>query len=213
MGQKAHPNGLRLGIVNNWLSRWFFSNKTNYRLSVAEDCRIRKDLMKQFTIASVVEVDIERQINKIQVIIHAVKPGVIIGKGGKGLEDVKKTIVKYLRKPDKKGRDQKIDIKIEQVKKPFVVAQYVGQLIADKLVRGMSHRGAVHNAMDKVTEAGAKGIKIQLSGRIGGAEISRREKYFQGTVPVSTIREDVDFARVPALTKSGYIGIKVWICR
>lgn len=213
MGQKVHPNGLRLGIVNNWQSRWFFSNKTNFRLAVSEDSKIRQDLMKQFTSASVVEVDIERQINKIQVIIHAVKPGVIIGKGGKGLEDVKRTIVKYLRKPTQKGREQKIDIKIEQVKKPFLNARYVGQLISDKLVRGMPHRGVVHNTMDKVIEAGGKGIKIQLGGRIGGAEISRREKYFQGTVPVSTIREDVDFAVVPALTKSGYIGVKIWLCR
>lgn len=213
MGQKVHPNGLRLGVLTNWQSRWFFSNKTNYRLAVAEDSKIRKDLMKQFAMASVVEVNIERQINKVGVIIHAVKPGVIIGKGGKGLEDVKKTIVKYLRKPAKKGREQKIDIKIEQVKKPFVDAQYVAQLIADKLVRGMPHRSTIHNAMDKVIEAGGKGVKVQLGGRIGGAEISRREKYFQGTVPVSTIREDVDFARTPALTKSGYIGVKVWICR
>lgn len=213
MGQKVHPLGLRLGIINNWQSRWFFANKTNYRLSVAEDSRIREELMKRFTIASVVEVNIERQINKVLVIIHAVKPGIIIGKGGKGLEEVKNIIVKHLRTLSAKGKQPKIDIKIEQVKKPFVNARYVAQMISDKLVRGMPHRGVVHNAMNKVTEAGAKGVKVQLGGRIGGAEISRREKYFQGTIPVSTIREDVDFAIVPALTKSGYVGVKVWICR
>jgi small subunit ribosomal protein S3 len=213
MGQKVHPNGLRLGIVNNWQSRWFFANKTTYRLAVAEDSRIREHIMLKFTSASVTEVDIERQINKVLVIIHAVKPGVIIGKGGKGLEDVKNVIVRYLRKPVNNARQPKIDIKIEQVKKPFLNARYVAQMISDKLVRGMPHRGVVHNAMDKVTEAGGKGIKVQLGGRIGGAEISRREKYFQGTVPASTIREDVDFAIVPALTKSGYVGVKVWICR
>ncbi len=213
MGQKVHPNGLRLGIINNWQSRWFFSNKTAYRRAVAEDSRIRDHLMRKFTSASVVEVDIERQINKVLVVIHAVKPGVIIGKGGKGLEEVKHIIMQYLRKPEKNNREAKIDIKIEQVKKPFLNARYVAQTISDKLVRGMPHRGVVHNAMDKVTEAGGKGIKVQLGGRIGGAEISRREKYFQGTVPASTIREDVDFAIVPALTKSGYVGVKVWICR
>lgn len=214
MGQKVHPNGLRLGIVNNWQSRWFFANKTLYRLAVAEDSRIRESLVKKYASASVVEVDIERQINKVLVIIHAVKPGIIIGKGGKGLEEVKQIITRYLRKPStKSARAAKIDIKIEQVKKPFLNARYVAQTISDKLVRGMPHRGVVHNAMDKVTEAGGKGIKIQLGGRIGGAEISRREKYFQGTVPASTIREDVDFAIVPALTKSGYIGVKVWLCR
>ena len=116
MGQKVHPFGLRLGVTNNWQSRWFFSNKTNYRLAVAEDSKIRAEILKKFSNASVVEVNIERQINKVLVIIYAVKPGVIIGKGGKGLEEVKKTIVKYLKKPAKKGKDQKIDIKIEQVK-------------------------------------------------------------------------------------------------
>lgn len=213
MGQKVHPFGLRLGITNNWQSRWFFSNKTNYRLSVAEDSKIREEVLKKFGNASVVEVNIERQINKILVIIFAVKPGVIIGKGGKGLEEVKKTIVKYLRKPIKKGKDQKIDIKIEQIKKPFLNSYFVAQTIAEKLCRSMPHRGVIHNAMDKVMESGAKGVKIQLGGRINGAEISRREKYFQGSVPTSTIREDVDFAKYPALTKSGYIGVKVWICR
>jgi small subunit ribosomal protein S3 len=213
MGQKVHPFGLRLGVTNNWQSRWFFSNKTNYRLSVAEDSKIREDVLKKFGNASVVEVNIERQINKILVIIFAVKPGVIIGKGGKGLEEVKKTIVKYLRKPTKKGKDQKIDIKIEQIKKPFLNSYFVAQTIAEKLCRSMPHRGVIHNAMDKVMESGAKGVKVQLGGRINGAEISRREKYFQGSVPTSTIREDVDFAKYPALTKSGYIGVKVWICR
>ncbi|MBP6993810.1 30S ribosomal protein S3 [Candidatus Woesebacteria bacterium] len=213
MGQKVHPNGLRLGITNNWQSRWFFSNKTIFRLAVSEDSKIREHILEKFSSASVTEVDIERQINKILVIIHAVKPGVIIGKGGKGLEEVKNVIVRYLAKPTNNARQPKIDIKIEQVKKPFINARYVAQMISDKLVRGMPHRGVVHNAMNKVTEAGGKGIKVQLGGRIGGAEISRREKYFQGTVPASTIREDVDFAIVPALTKSGYVGVKVWICR
>jgi len=213
MGQKVHPFGLRLGVTNNWQSRWFFSNKTNYRLAVAEDSKIREEIMKKFGNASVTEVNIERQINKVLVIIYAVKPGVIIGKGGKGLEEVKRTIVKHLRKPAKKGKDQKIDIKIEQVKKPFSNAYYVAQTISEKLCRSMPHRGVIHNSMDKVMESGAKGVKIQLGGRINGAEISRREKYFQGSVPTSTIREDVDFAIYPALTKSGYIGVKVWICR
>lgn len=214
MGQKVHPNGLRLGITNNWQSRWFFANKTIYRLTVAEDSRIREQLMKKYASASVVEVDIERQINKVLVIIHAVKPGIIIGKGGKGLEEVKHIISRNLRKPSvKTTREAKIDIKIEQVKRPFLNARYVAQTISDKLVRGMPHRGVVHHTMDKVIEAGGKGVKVQLGGRINGAEISRREKYFQGTVPVSTIREDVDFAIVPALTKSGYVGVKVWLCR
>jgi small subunit ribosomal protein S3 len=214
MGQKVHPKGLRLGVINNWQSRWFFSNKTQYRQAVAQDSRIREELMKKYAIASVVGVDIERQINKVLVVIHAVKPGVIIGKGGKGLEDVKRIIVSHTKKAGGgKSKEQKVDIKIEPVKKPYTNAYYVAQMISDKLVRGFPHRSMVHKAMDNVISAGAKGVKIQLGGRINGAEISRREKYFQGTVPTSTIREDVDFATYPALTKSGYIGVKVWICR
>ena len=214
MGQKVHPNGLRLGITTNWHSRWYFSNKTQFRIAIAEDMRIREEIMKKFTSASVVQVDVERQINKILVVIHAVKPGVIIGKGGKGLEDVKAIIMKFTKRlATKKSKDQKIDIKIEPVKKPFGVAYYVAQTISDKLVRGFSHRSTVHKAMNQVIESGMKGVKVQLGGRIGGAEISRREKYFEGTVPTSTIREDVDFAIFPALTKSGYVGVKVWIFR
>lgn len=215
MGQKVHPKGLRIGTTINWQSRWFFSNKTLFRVAVAEDSRIRDEIIKKFAMASVVAVDIERQINKVLVIIHAVKPGVIIGRGGKGLEDVKATILKFLKKPStqKKSKDLKIDIKIEPVKKPFLNAHYVGQTISDKLVRGFPHRSTVHNAMNKVIESGGRGVKVQLGGRIGGAEISRREKYFEGTVPTSTIREDIDYAISPALTKSGYIGVKVWICR
>ncbi len=212
MGQKVDPIGLRLGIIFNWKSRWFFSNKRAYRQTLISDIRIREKLMKQFVFASVTEVDIERAIKKITVIIYSVKPGMIIGRGGKGLEDVKKFIMQEMH-ITKNDKEVKIELKIEPVKKPYLNAYYVGQSIAEKLVRGFPHRAVVHNTMNRVTEAGAKGVKIQLGGRIAGAEISRREKYFQGTIPTSTIREDVDFARYPALTKSGYIGVKVWICR
>ena len=204
MGQKVHPKGLRLGIIYNWNSRWFFSNKKAYRDSLRADINIRSRLMEKLAFASVTQIDIERAINKITLIIFSVKPGMIIGRGGKGLEEIKKFI---------SGKDLKVDIKIEPVKKPYLNAYFVGQSIAEKLVRNFPHRSVVHNAMNRVIEAGGKGVKIQLGGRIAGAEISRREKYFQGTVPTSTIREEVDFARYPALTKSGYIGIKVWICK
>ncbi len=168
--------------------------------------------MDKFKFASITQVDIERAINKITVIIYSVKPGMIIGRGGKGLDDVKKAIVDDLW-IDKKNKETKVDLKIEPVKKPYLNAYFVAQMIAEKLIRHFPHRAVVHNAMNRVMESGAKGVKVQLGGRIGGAEISRREKYFQGTIPTSTIREDVDFARFPALTKSGYVGVKVWICR
>lgn len=212
MGQKVHPKGLRLGIIYNWSSRWFFSNKKTYREALISDSKIRSILMKKLSFASVTQIDIERAINKIILIIYSVKPGMIIGRGGKGLEEVKKFISSYFS-ANKKGKTIKLDIKIEPVKKPYTNAYYVAQTIAEKLVKNFPHRSVVHNALNRVKEAGAKGIKIQLGGRIAGAEISRREKYFVGMMPTSTIREDVDFAKYAALTKSGYIGVKVWICK
>lgn len=212
MGQKVNPKGLRLGVIYNWNSRWFFSNKRQFRDALISDIKIRESLMKKLSFASITQVDIERAINRITIIIYAVKPGIIIGRGGKGLEDVKKFVLEHL-KVDKKKKDFKIDLKIEPVKKPFLTSYYVAQSIAEKLIRHFPHRSVVHNTMNRVMEAGAKGIKIQLGGRIAGAEISRREKYFKGTIPTSTIREDVEFVRYPALTRSGYIGVKVWICK
>ncbi len=212
MGQKVHPRGLRVGIVYNWSSRWFFSNKKSYREALISDSKIRELLMKKLGFASVTQVEIERAINKITLLIYSVKPGMIIGRGGKGLEEVKKFIQSYLS-TDKKGKAVKMEIKIEPVKKPYLNAYYVAQTVAEKLVKGFPHRSVVHNTMNRVKEAGAKGVKIQLGGRIAGAEISRREKYFIGSVPTSTIREEVDFSKYAALTKSGYIGVKVWICR
>lgn len=215
MGQKVHPKGLRLGVIYNWESRWFFSDKRAFKDALIADIKLRELLMKKFSFASVTQIEIERAINKITVIIYSVKPGMIIGRGGKGLEEVKKLVLKYTKSAlvSQKNKDIKIDLKIEPVKKPFLNAYYTAQTVADKLVRGFPHRSVVHNTMTRSREAGAKGIKIQLGGRIGGAEISRREKYFEGTIPTSTIREDVAFAIYPALTRSGYIGVKVWICK
>jgi len=212
MGQKVHPHGLRLGPVYNWSSRWFFSNKQAYRDAILEDIKIRESLMKKYTYAGITEVIIERAIKKITVTLFSVKPGMIIGRGGKGLEEVKAIITSHMKSlnTDKKT---KIDLKIEPVKKPYTNAYYVAQTIAEKLVRNLPHRAVVHSTMTRVMEAGVKGVKVQLGGRIQGAEISRIEKYFQGSIPTSTIREPVSFAKFPALTKSGYVGVKVWVCQ
>lgn len=212
MGQKVHPKGLRLGVIYNWNSRWFFSQKGKYRQALISDIKVRDMLMKKLAFASTTQIDIERAINKITLIIYSVKPGMIIGRGGKGLEDIKNFIFAKLHIKHN-SKDAKIDLKIEPVKKPYLNSYYVAQSIAEKLARSFPHRSVVHNTMNRVMESGAKGVKIQLGGRIAGAEISRREKYFQGTIPTSTIREDVEFARYPALTKSGYVGVKVWICK
>ncbi len=214
MGQKVHPHGLRLGTVYNWSSRWFFSDKKAYKDAIYEDAKIRESLMKKYSYAGVTDVVIERAIKKITVVIYSVKPGMIIGRGGKGLEEVKKIITSHMRsiKTKDKRKEARIELKIEPVKKPYTNAYYVAQSIAEKLVRSFPHRAVVHSTISRVMEAGTKGIKVQLGGRIAGAEISRREKYFKGTIPTSTIRERVEFAKFPALTKSGYVGVKVWIC-
>jgi small subunit ribosomal protein S3 len=211
MGQKVDPKGLRVGISQTWTSRWFFSNKKTFKDALISDIRIREKLMQKFKFASVTQIDIERAIKKVSAIIYAVKPGMIIGRGGKGLEEVKKYIVADLDK--KPNKELKVEIKIEPVKKPYLSAYYVAQMIAEKIIKGFPHRAVIHHTMDRVMEAGAKGVKIQLGGRINGAEISRREKYFLGSIPTSTIRENVEFVRYPALTKSGYIGVKVWLCK
>ena len=216
MGQKVNPKGFRLGITNDWNSRWFFSDKKRYLKALISDIKIRQILMKKFKFASITQVDIERAINKITVIIFSVKPGMIIGRGGKGLEEGKKLIMKQLTE-DEKGKDKKkkvkVELKIKPVKKPYLNAAYVGQTISERLVKNFSHRRSVHYALSRVMESGAKGVKIQLAGRIAGREISRTEKYSEGTVPTSTIRENIDYASYPSLTRSGYIGIKVWIAK
>lgn len=213
MGQKVHPRGLRLGVISTWDSRWMFANKKLYRNTLLTDLKIREALLKKFQFAHVTQIEIERAINKITLIIHSVKPGIIIGRGGKGLEEIKKDIVNIIGKEKVAKEKMKIELKIEPVKKPFLNARYVAYEIAQKLIRHLPHRIVVHHTIERVMEAGARGVKVQLGGRIGGASISRREKYYEGTVPLSTIREDIDFARCPALTRSGYIGVKVWIAR
>ena len=212
MCQKVHPHGLRLGPVYNWSSRWFFSNKRSYRDAILEDVKVRAALMKKYSYAGITEVIVERGIKKITVTIFSVKPGMIIGRGGKGLEEVK-AIIKSNLSASNIGNKTKIDLKIEPVKVPYTNAYYVAQSIAEKLIRNLPHRAVVHSTMTRVMEAGVKGVKVQLGGRIQGAEISRIEKYFQGSVPTSTIRELVSYAKFPALTKSGYVGVKVWICQ
>ncbi len=213
MGQKVNPIGFRLGVTRTWDSRWMFPDKRSFKDNLLSDILIRRGIFKKFNFALVTRVEIERAINKIVVIIHAVKPGMIIGRGGKGLEDVKKFIVDTLGKDNVEKDKMKIELKIEPVKKPHLNAYYIAYDLGSKLERNLPHRAVIHHTMEKVMEAGAKGIKVQIGGRIRGATIARREKYYEGTVPVSTIREDVDYAQYPALTKSGYVGVKVWIAR
>ena len=218
MGHKVNPKAFRIGPQYSWDSRWFAQGSL-YSEYVIEDATIRNTLLKRLAAAGIVLVEIERSINKMNVILHVVRPGMVIGRGGTGLEETKKyllsTIITHRKKQgsfDPKSLF-KMDLKVEPVKEPNLNAYFVGRHIADQLAKRLPHKRVVHFALEKIMNAGAKGAKIILAGRIAGAEISRRETYKSGSIPLSTIRENIDFAAVPSLTKSGYIGVKVWICK
>lgn len=209
MGHKVNAKAFRIGPVYGWNSRWF-ADSQDYKDYIAQDLVLRKNLMVRLKPAGISQIDIERSINKIDITLFVSKPGVAIGRGGSGLEEIKKYINSLLKK---EAKDKlKFELKVEPVKSINLNAYLVGTHIADQLIRRMPHKSVVNKVMSNVIASGAKGVRILLSGRIGGAEISRRERFQMGTVPLSTIRERIDFAAVPALTKSGYIGIKVWIC-
>lgn len=211
MGQKVNPHVLRLGTLYSWSSRWF--DERQYRRIVLEDYELRKKLMERLKQAGIARVEIERSINSLKVIVYVSRPGIVIGRGGTGLEDLKKFIVRFFSEKRKKEAMPKLDIRVEPVKEPFLDAHLVATNIADQLVRRLPYKRILASTAEKVMSSGARGVKIALSGRIAGAEISRREKIHIGTVPLSTIREDISYASLPALTKKGYIGVKVWINR
>ncbi|MBI3980545.1 30S ribosomal protein S3 [Candidatus Microgenomates bacterium] len=212
MGQKINPIGFRVGVFYSWNSRWF-ADKKNYKKFLLEDFKLRELLMKRLKLAGVARIEIERSINKTDIIIFVAKPGLVIGRGGTGMEDLKKFVTKTLNiKPGDKNAS-KIDIKVEPIKEPNLDAYLVAVNIADQLVKRLPAKRVINQALDRVLQAGAKGVRIILSGRIGGAEIARRERVQAGMIPLTTLREKIDFAKFPALTKSGYVGVKVWICK
>ncbi len=204
MGQKVHPHGMRLGYLYTWKSRWFADDK-RYRDFLLEDIELRQFLMKKLRPAGISKVDIERFPKSVKIILYVSRPGVVIGRGGANLEELKKMITRKLEP------GLKIELEIEEVKDPDLNAQIVLENIINQLERRIPHRWVVHRTMERVMNAGAKGIKIVLSGRIAGAEIGRTEKYSQGRIPLQTLRADIDYSERPALTKSGYIGVKVWV--
>lgn len=221
MGQKIHPYGFRLGPLYTWTSRWF-ANDARYADILLQDVLLREALTKRLKPSGLALVEIERSINKLRVILHVSRPGLVIGRGGTGLEEIKKFVemtlraIAHKRKLGKTAFDQaktKVEVVVEPVKEPNLSAQIVATNIGDQLVKRMPHKRVCMQTLDRVMTSGAKGVKIKLSGRIAGAEISRRETYKTGSIPLSTLREDVEYAEVPALTKSGYIGVKVWICK
>lgn len=204
MGQKVNPVGLRIGIIRDWESKWF-ANKKDYQDLLHEDLQIRNFVFKRLKDASVSSVDIERAANRINVIINTAKPGMVIGKGG--------TEVDALRNLLNALTGKRVHISISEIKVADLNAQLVADNIATQLERRVSFRRAMKQAIQRTMRSGAKGIRVQVSGRLGGAEIARTEGYSEGTVPLHTLRADIDYALSEAHTTYGRIGVKVWVYR
>lgn len=212
MGQKVNPIALRLGIHQGFKSVGYYPKK-QYAATVLSDIKIREDLFERLKIAGVADIIIERSVSSIKITIFVVRPGIVIGRGGTGLEELKKHIIKIMKTLNKDKNAPKIELKVEPIKDPNLHARLVAQNIAEQIIKRLPAKRVMKQAVDRVMQSNAKGVRVILSGRIGGAEISRRERLQAGKVSLSTIREDIDFASYPALTKSGYVGVKVWINR
>ncbi len=210
MGQKINPFGFRLGPLYTWKTRWFAHGK-QYQNFLLEDVKLRKFLLDRLKLAGVNNLEIERSINTLKIIIHVSRPGVVIGRGGSSLEQLKEEVAKILQIKKTDTKAPKVELEVSETKNPDLSSYLVAQRMAEQLIKRYPHRRAVAQAMERVMTSGAHGVKIVLSGRVGGAEISRREKYSRGSIPTQTIRADIDYAQYPSLTRFGYIGIKVWI--
>ena len=202
MGQKVNPHGLRIGIIKDWDSKWYAGNKDFGDLLV-EDYKIRKYIKKKLYAAGIARIEIERAANKIKLNLHTAKPGLVIGKGGAGIEQLRKEIEKLTGKS--------VLVNITEIKTPELNAQLVAESIASQLERRISFRRAMKQAMSRAMKFGAKGIKTSVSGRVGGAEIARTEHYHEGTIPLQTLRADIDYGFAEADTTYGKLGVKVWI--
>jgi small subunit ribosomal protein S3 len=203
MGQKIHPVGLRLGITRTWDSRWF--EKKHYIDWLHEDVAIRKFFNKWMRSAAISKIEIERRANQARVIVNTAKPGIIIGKRGVGIEEIRKNLEKLTGK--------NVQVNVMEIKHPELDARLVGQNIVDQLEKRIAFRRAMKQAIMRTMKAGARGVKVQVSGRLGGAEIARTERNADGKVPLHTLRADIDYAHVEAFTTFGRIGVKVWIYR
>jgi small subunit ribosomal protein S3 len=208
MGQKINPRGLRIGITSNWKSRWF--SKKEYVKQLKEDLEIRRMVEERLRNAAIGSVEIERSSGLVRVIVKTARPGIIIGRGGTGVEDLKKAV------KEKFFKTRKIELKIEveEIKNSEENARVIAQNIAEQLEKRMPFRRVLKGAVDQAMEGRKiKGIKIEIAGRLGGAEISRREWLSKGTLPLHTLRADIDYAKYAARTTYGVIGVKVWVYR
>ncbi|MDP3957627.1 MAG: 30S ribosomal protein S3 [bacterium] len=207
MGNKVNPTGIRLGITTNWLSRWYGSKKT-YRQQLRKDIEIREFITAKWKAAAIASVEIERNGNAVRLIIHTARPGVLIGRGGTGIEDLTRAIKK------KFFAGKKVDLKVDvqEVKSPETNAMLVGQQVAEQLEKRLPFRRVLKTMLDQVeANKTVQGVKIEICGRLGGAEMSRREWLSRGKIPLHTLRADIDFALAEARTTYGVIGVKTWI--
>ena len=205
MGQKCNPTGLRIGVIKDWDSRWY-AKKGEFGDILVEDYNLRQYLLKSLYSAGVLKVEIERDTKRVRINIHCAKPGMVIGKQGAEIEKLKATCAKKL------GKDpSEVFINIVEIKQPDLNAILVAQSIAQQLERRVAFRRAVKGAIRNTMRLGARGIKVMVSGRIGGAEIARSETYKEGTIPLQTIRADIDYGTAEAATTYGRLGVKVWI--
>jgi small subunit ribosomal protein S3 len=202
MGQKVNPTGFRTGIMDGWKSRWYAS-KQEFSNLLVEDHKLRKFIKTKYRHAGIPKVEIERTRDEVKVVLHTARPGIIIGRKGQEVERLQAELQELI------GR--RINIKIEEISRAETYAQLVAEDIADQLQKRASFRRTIKRAMEQTMEAGAKGIKIQLAGRLGGAEMARREKQISGSIPLSTLRAKIDYGFTEAKTAQGHIGIQVWI--
>ena len=203
MGQKVNPYGFRLGVTTDWKSRWF--EERHYRDFVVEDWKIRDFLMTQLEAAAVSRIEVERTRDRLRVDIHTARPGIVIGRRGSEADRLKKTLEEIT------GLQNRIQLNIQEIKQPELDAALIAQGICDQLVRRVAFRRAMKRAIQTVQKAGAQGVRVQCSGRLGGSEMSRKESYREGRVPLHTLRADIDYGFREAKTTSGRVGVKVWI--
>ena len=202
MGQKVHPTGFRTGIMTGWKSRWYAS-KQEFSELLLEDFKLRRYIKEKYRFAGIPRIEIERTRDEVKVVLHTARPGIIIGRKGQEVERLQAEMQNLV------GR--RINIKIEEINRPEIQAQLVAEDIAEQLAKRASFRRTMKRAIEQTMEAGAKGIKIQLAGRLGGSEMARREKQISGSMPLSTLRAKIDYGFTEAKTAQGHIGVQVWV--
>ena len=203
MGNKTHPVGFRLGVIKDWQAHWFAAKQKEYRGLVAEDLSIRNTIMDAYPDAGVSRVEIERGSADVVITVHTARPGIVIGRGGQKVEEVRKALEGMT--------ERRARLNVQEIRQPELDAHLVARNVADQLIRKIAYRRAIRQALTRTMQAGAQGIKILCSGRLGGAEIARKEKAMEGRVPLHTLRADIDYSYAEAITDFGSIGVKVWI--